>query len=52
MHDVIYAPIRNDPSHAKSAEYAVQVLDKYLSSKQVKRILPLAMMAADHDAII
>lgn len=49
-HDVIYAPIRND-NELKSAEYAVQVLDKYLTSKQVKRIYDLIMMTADHQLI-
>ncbi|MGO3045159.1 MAG: HD domain-containing protein [Psychrobacter celer] len=46
-HDVVYDPLRTD-NERKSAEYAVQVLDKYLTSKQVKRIYDLIMMTADH----
>ncbi len=46
-HDVIYDPTRSD-NELKSAEYALELLSKYLSSEQSERIYNLIMMTADH----
>ena len=50
-HDVIYDPKRGD-NELKSAEYAVEVLGKYLTAEQVRRIYNLILMTADnqHDS--
>lgn len=46
-HDVIYEPKRVD-NELKSAEYAVEVLQKYLSAAQCRHIYALIMMTATH----
>lgn len=46
-HDVIYEPKRAD-NELKSAEYAVEALQEYLSAAQCQRIYALIMMTATH----
>jgi predicted metal-dependent HD superfamily phosphohydrolase len=46
-HDVIYDPTRSD-NEAKSAEYIVAKLGRYLSTEQCARIRALIMMTATH----
>lgn len=46
-HDVIYEPTRAD-NELKSADYAVEALQKYLSAEQCQHIYALIMMTATH----
>ena len=46
-HDVIYDPKRSD-NELKSAVYASEVLNEYLTIEQIKRIYTLIIMTADH----
>ncbi len=46
-HDVIYGPKRSD-NELKSAVYASEVLNEYLTIEQIKRIYTLIIMTADH----
>ncbi|MGO2385574.1 MAG: HD domain-containing protein [Psychrobacter sp.] len=52
-HDVIYDPTRSD-NELKSAEFATDALNPYLSSKHCQQIYALIMMTANHqiDALI
>ncbi|MGP9556114.1 HD domain-containing protein [Psychrobacter sp. AOP7-A1-24] len=52
-HDVIYDPTRSD-NELKSAEFATNALNPYLSSKHCQQIYALIMMTANHqiDALI
>ncbi|MDN3452609.1 MULTISPECIES: hypothetical protein [unclassified Psychrobacter] len=52
-HDVIYEPTRSD-NELKSAEFAADALNLYLSPKQCQQIWALIMMTANHqiDALI
>jgi len=46
-HDVIYDPTRSD-NELKSAEFAIDALDPYLSTEQCQQIHALIMMTANH----
>ena len=46
-HDVIYEPTRSD-NELKSAEFAVEVLGRYLDDDQCQHIYALIMMTANH----
>ena len=46
-HDAIYTPTRSD-NELKSAEYAVESLNSYLSAEQCQYIYALIMMTASH----